>query len=182
MTREQCREAIVEKLKSLDLIEKIEEYSHSVGHCYRCNTQVEPLVSKQWFVKMKDLAQPAIQAVEEGRVEFIPERWNKIYFEWMNNIRDWCISRQIWWGHRVPVFYCQECGHYFADRGLPDHCPKCQGKVVQDEDVLDTWFSSALWPFSTLGWPETTPDLKTFYPTSVLITARYYLFLGCETL
>ena len=176
MTREQCREAMVEKLKNLDLIEKIEDYSHSVGHCYRCNTQVEPLVSKQWFVKMKDLAQPAIKAVEEGRVEFIPERWDKIYFEWMNNIRDWCISRQIWWGHRVPVFYCQECGHYFADRGQPDHCPKCQGQVVQDEDVLDTWFSSALWPFSTLGWPEATSDLKTFYPTSVLITAFDIIF------
>ena len=176
MTREQCREAMVEKLKNLGLIEKIEEYSHSVGHCYRCQTQVEPLVSKQWFVKMKSLAQPAIRAVEEGRVEFVPERWSKIYFEWMNNIRDWCISRQIWWGHRIPVFYCQECGHFFADRGQPDRCPTCGGGVVQDEDVLDTWFSSALWPFSTLGWPEKTPDLEIFYPTSVLITAFDIIF------
>ena len=176
MTREQGREAIVEKLKSLDLIDKIEEYSHSVGHCYRCNTPVEPLVSKQWFVKMKELAQPAIQAVEEGRVEFIPERWSKVYFEWMNNIRDWCISRQIWWGHRIPVFYCQECGYYFADRGQPEYCPQCKGRVIQDEDVLDTWFSSALWPFSTLGWPEVTDDLQTFYPTSVLITAFDIIF------
>ena len=176
MTWEKCREVMVESLKKQGFVEKIEPYTHSVGHCYRCHTQVEPLISKQWFVKMKSLAEPAIRAVEEGRIEFIPERWSTIYFEWMNNIRDWCISRQIWWGHRIPVFYCQNCGHFFADRGKPDKCPECGGKVVQDEDVLDTWFSSSLWPFSTLGWPEKTPDLETFYPTSVLITAFDIIF------
>ncbi len=176
LSREEARERVVEKLKEGRYLEKIEDYYHSVGHCYRCSTVVEPLVSNQWFIRVKDLAQPAIEVVKEKKIEFIPERWEKVYFEWMDNIKDWCISRQLWWGHRIPVFYCQDCDYVFAHRDTPDSCPRCGGAVKQDEDVLDTWFSSALWPFSVFGWPEDTEDLRTFYPTSVLITAFDIIF------
>ena len=176
LSREVAREMVVEALQAEGLLQKIEDYTHAVGHCYRCGTVIEPLVSKQWFVKMKGLAQKAIEAVRNGRVEFVPERWSKVYFEWMENIKDWCISRQIWWGHRIPVFYCEDCGHIFAHREEPKSCPRCGGEVRQDEDVLDTWFSSALWPFSTLGWPEETEDLRTFYPTSLLVTGFDIIF------
>lgn len=176
LSREEARERVVEKLKEEEYLEKIEDYSHSVGHCYRCSTVVEPLVSKQWFVRVKDLAQPAIEVVKQKKIEFVPERWEKVYFEWMENIKDWCISRQLWWGHRIPVFYCQDCGYVFAHRDTPESCPHCGGEVKQDEDVLDTWFSSALWPFSVFGWPEDTEDLRTFYPTSVLITGFDIIF------
>ena len=167
----ECRKAVVEELDKLGLLVKVEDYSHNVGFCYRHgNTPVEPRLSEQWFVKMKTLAEPAIAAVREGRTEFIPERFSKMYYNWMENIRDWCISRQLWWGHRIPVWYCDDCGEMIASREDPECCPKCGGKLRQDEDVLDTWFSSALWPFSTLGWPEETEDLKYFYPTTMLVT------------
>ena len=167
----ECRKAVVEELDKLGLLVKVEDYSHNVGFCYRHgNTPVEPRLSEQWFVKMKTLAEPAIAAVREGRTKFIPERFSKMYYNWMENIRDWCISRQLWWGHRIPVWYCDDCGEMIASREDPECCPKCGGKLRQDEDVLDTWFSSALWPFSTLGWPEETEDLKYFYPTTMLVT------------
>ena len=167
----ECRKAVVEELDKLGLLVKIEDYSHNVGFCYRHgDTPVEPRLSEQWFVKMKTLAEPAIAAVRDGRTKFLPERFSKMYYNWMENIRDWCISRQLWWGHRIPVWYCDDCGEMIASREDPDCCPKCGGKLRQDEDVLDTWFSSALWPFSTLGWPEQTEDLKYFYPTTMLVT------------
>ena len=166
-----CRKAVVEELEKLGLLVKIEDYSHNVGFCYRHgDTPVEPRLSEQWFVKMKTLAEPAIAAVREGRTKFVPERFSKMYYNWMENIRDWCISRQLWWGHRIPVWYCDDCGEMTVSRTDPDKCPKCGGKLHQDEDVLDTWFSSALWPFSTLGWPDQTEDLKYFYPTNMLVT------------
>ncbi len=171
MDRYECRKQIVEDLKGLDLLLKIEEHSHAVGHCQRCHTVVEPLLSKQWFVKMEPLAKPAIEAVKEGKIRFVPERFTKTYLNWVENVRDWCISRQIWWGHRIPVWYCQDCGEVIVSREDPSCCSKCNSeKLVQDPDVLDTWFSSALWPFSTLGWPEKTEDLSYFFPTSVLVT------------
>ncbi len=177
MDRFACREEVIKDLKEEGYLEKIEDYTHSVGHCYRCDTVIEPYVSTQWFVKMKPLAEPGIKVVEEGKIKFYPERWKKVYLNWMYNIKDWCISRQIWWGHRIPVWYCDECGKVFADKGKPERCPKCNStKIHQDEDVLDTWFSSALWPFSTLGWPEDTPDLKYFYPTDVLVTDPGIIF------
>ena len=167
----ECRKAVVEELDKLGLLVKVEDYSHNVGFCYRHgNTPVEPRLSEQWFVKMKTLAEPAIAAVREGKTKFLPERFSKMYYNWMENIRDWCISRQLWWGHRIPVWYCDDCGEMIASREDPECCPKCGGKLRQDEDVLDTWFSSALWPFSTLGWPEQTEDLKYFYPTTMLVT------------
>ena len=167
----ECRKAVVEELDKLGLLVKVEDYSHNVGFCYRHgDTPVEPRLSEQWFVAMKTLAEPAIAAVREGKTKFIPERFSKQYYNWMENIRDWCISRQLWWGHRIPVWYCDECGEMTVSREDPACCPKCGGKLRQDEDVLDTWFSSALWPFSTLGWPEQTEDLKYFYPTSMLVT------------
>ena len=167
----ECRKAVVEELEKLGLLVKIEDYSHNVGFCYRHgDTPVEPRLSEQWFVKMKTLAEPAIAAVREGRTKFVPERFSKMYYNWMENIRDWCISRQLWWGHRIPVWYCDDCGEMIVSREDPTACPKCGGKLRQDEDVLDTWFSSALWPFSTLGWPDNTEDLKYFYPTSMLVT------------
>ncbi|QTE68671.1 valine--tRNA ligase [Clostridiales bacterium] len=167
----ECRKAVVEELEKLGLLVKIEDYSHNVGFCYRHgDTPVEPRLSEQWFVKMKTLAEPAIAAVREGRTKFVPERFSKMYYNWMENIRDWCISRQLWWGHRIPVWYCDNCGEMTVSREDPTACPKCGGKLHQDEDVLDTWFSSALWPFSTLGWPDKTEDLKYFYPTNVLVT------------
>ena len=148
-----------------------------MGQCYRCSTTVEPIVSKQWFVSMKELARPAIDVVKDKTVEFIPERFEKIYFNWLNNIRDWCISRQLWWGHRIPAYYCEDCGEMTVARQMPKSCPKCaSNKIRQDEDVLDTWFSSGLWPFSTLGWPEKTKDLEFFYPTSVLVTGYDIIF------
>ena len=172
-----CRKAVVEELKALGLLVKVEDYTHNVGTCYRCHTTVEPLVSRQWFVKMKPLAEPAIAAVREGRTKFVPERFDKTYFNWMENIRDWCISRQLWWGHRIPAWYCDDCGETIVARETPERCPKCGcERLRQDEDVLDTWFSSALWPFSTLGWPEQTEDLRYFYPTDVLVTGYDIIF------
>ncbi len=176
LDRFKARQQIVDELKSKGLLKKIEPHRHAVGHCYRCDIVVEPYVSTQWFVKIKPLAQAAIEIVEKDGVKFIPEMWKKIYFEWMFNIKDWCISRQLWWGHRIPAYYCS-CGEIIVVKNAPKKCPKCGGdKIRQDEDVLDTWFSSALWPFSTLGWPEETDDLKKFYPTSVLITSWDILF------
>lgn len=177
MDRYEARKAIVEHLKEQGLLVKVEGHKHNVGHCYRCNTVVEPIISKQWFVKMKPLAEPAIQAVRDGRIRFVPERFEKIYFNWMENIKDWCISRQLWWGHRIPAYYCQGCGKTIVSAEAPDKCDEC-GSIdfKQDEDVLDTWFSSALWPFSTLGWPDKTEDLDYFYPTSVLVTGYDIIF------
>ena len=167
MDRFACRELLVKDLVDHGLLEKVEPHFHSVGHCYRCRTMIEPYLSDQWFVNMKQLAQPAIQAVRDGRIQFYPSRWSSVYLDWMEKIRDWCISRQIWWGHRIPVWYCQNCSEMVAARKAPQSCPNCDGQDVrQDEDVLDTWFSSWLWPFSTLGWPEKTPELHYFYPIS----------------
>ncbi len=170
MDRYEARKAIVKDLEEQGFLVKVEPYTHNVGTCQRCHTTVEPRVSKQWFVAMKELAQPAIAAVREGDIRFIPERFDKMYFHWMENIRDWCISRQLWWGHRIPAYYCDDCGEMVVSRTAPEKCPKCGGKMHQDPDTLDTWFSSALWPFSTLGWPEKTEDLAYFYPTSTLVT------------
>ena len=170
MDRYACRKALVKDLEEQGYLVKVVPHDHNVGVCYRCGTVVEPLTSDQWFVKMKPLAKPAIEAVETGDINFVPERFSKNYFNWMNNILDWCISRQLWWGHRIPAFYCDECGEMTVSKEDITVCPKCGGKVHQDPDVLDTWFSSALWPFSTLGWPESTEDLKRYYPTNVLVT------------
>ena len=170
MDRYACRKALVADLEAEGYLVKTEPHDHNVGVCYRCGTTVEPMTSDQWFVKMKPLAAPAIKAVENGSINFVPERFSKNYFNWMNNILDWCISRQLWWGHRIPAFYCDECGEMTVSKTDIDKCPKCGAPVHQDEDVLDTWFSSALWPFSTLGWPEETEDLKRYYPTDVLVT------------
>ncbi len=173
----ECRGKIVEELKELDLLVKIEPLHHNVGHCYRCNHTVEPIVSKQWFVKMQPLADPAIDVVRKKSVKFVPDRFSKIYFNWMENVKDWCISRQLWWGHRIPAYYCDDCGEMTISKEDVKVCPKCGGaKIRQDEDVLDTWFSSALWPFSTLGYPEMTEDLKYFYPTDVLVTGYDIIF------
>jgi len=172
-----CREKIVKDLKSDGLLEKMERYHVPVGHCYRCRTVVEPLISKQWFVAVKALAEPALQAVQDGQTKLIPGGWEKSYYDWMANIRDWCISRQIWWGHRIPAWTCKACGRIIVSREDPNQCPGCGGmELAQETDVLDTWFSSALWPFSTLGWPDQTPELKLFYPTTVLVTAFDILF------
>ena len=177
MDRFECRKKIVDMLKDLGLMEKIEPYKHNVGHCYRCKTVVEPMISKQWFVSMKELAEPAIEAVRSGKTCFVPERFSRTYFNWMENIRDWCISRQLWWGHRIPAYYCEQCGHTHVASQKPEVCCKCGcTELKQDEDVLDTWFSSALWPFSTLGWPEKTKELEYFYPTNVLVTGYDIIF------
>lgn len=177
MDRFECRKKIVDMLKDLGLMEKIEPYKHNVGHCYRCKTVVEPMISKQWFVSMKELAEPAIEAVRSGKTCFVPDRFSRIYFNWMENIRDWCISRQLWWGHRIPAYYCEQCGHTHVASQKPEVCCKCGcTELKQDEDVLDTWFSSALWPFSTLGWPEKTKELEYFYPTNVLVTGYDIIF------
>ena len=173
----ECRKQIVEELKSLGLLEKIEPLHHNVGHCYRCNHTVEPIVSKQWFVKMEPLAKPAIDVVRKKSVRFVPDRFSKIYFNWMENVKDWCISRQLWWGHRIPAYYCQDCGEMMISKEDVKVCTKCgSSNIKQDEDVLDTWFSSALWPFSTLGYPEKTEDLSYFYPTDVLVTGYDIIF------
>ena len=170
MDRYEARKAIVNDLEEEGALVKIEDYSHNVGTCYRCSTTVEPRVSKQWFVKMKPLAGPAIDAVKNDDTQFIPPHFEKTYFHWLENIRDWCISRQLWWGHQIPAFYCDDCGELTVTKDNEAFCPKCGKKMRQDPDTLDTWFSSALWPFSTLGWPEKTPEMEYFYPTSVLVT------------
>ena len=172
-----CRDAIIKDLKAKGLMKKIDPHQHSVGHCYRCRTTVEPNLSKQWFVSTKTLAEKAIKAVKTEQTKIIPENWSKTYFEWMENIRDWCISRQIWWGHQIPAWTCGDCNELVVSEEAPVQCPKCSGEnMVQETDVLDTWFSSALWPFSTMGWPEQTPLLEKYYPTSVLVTAFDILF------
>ena len=178
LDRYEARHRIVGDLKGLGLLEKTEIHQHAVGHCYRCGVVVEPMISKQWFVKMKPLAAPAIEAVKDGRIRFVPERFAKIFLSWMENVRDWCISRQLWWGHRIPIWYCRDCGERVCSKtGAPGACPHCGGgNLEQDPDVLDTWFSSGLWPFSTMGWPEMTDDLAYYYPTSVLVTGRDIIF------
>lgn len=176
MDRYQCRAQIIKDLEACGALLQVDDHHHAVGHCYRCNTVIEPMLSKQWFVRMKPLAKPAIAAAHQGDVNFVPQRFTKIYLNWMENIRDWCISRQLWWGHRIPVYYCQDCDQMVVAKAAPEACPQCDGGMVQDPDVLDTWFSSALWPFSTLGWPDQTDDLKHFYPTSVLVTGRDIIF------
>lgn len=177
MDRYTCRKAVVEALEQDGRLRKVEPYRHSIGHCYRCNEVIEPNLSRQWFVKAKPLAEKAIEAVKTGQTKIIPQTWEKTYFEWMENIRDWCISRQIWWGHQIPAWTCQACGQMIVATDAPESCKGCSSTdLVQETDVLDTWFSSALWPFSTMGWPDKTPLLATFYPTSVLITAFDILF------
>lgn len=168
----EVRPLIVEKLKKIGALVKIEDYNHNVGKCYRCHNVIEPMISDQWFVKMEELAKPAIEAVKNKEIKFVPERFEKNYFHWMENIQDWCISRQLWWGHRIPAYYCEDCGNIEVEITKPEKCSKCGStKLVQDEDTLDTWFSSALWPFSTMGWPEETDDLKNYFPTNTLVTA-----------
>ncbi|MDI6716662.1 MAG: valine--tRNA ligase [Actinomycetota bacterium] len=177
MDRYECREAIVKDLAEQGLLVKIEPMTHSVGHCYRCDTTTEPYLSTQWFMRMKPLAEPAIKVVEDGLISFVPEQWTKTYFDWMYNIRDWCISRQIWWGHRIPAWYCKDCNEVIVAEEEPTSCTKCEStNLEQDSDVLDTWFSSALWPFATLGWPDDTAELRYFYPTSLLVTSHDIIF------
>ena len=177
LDRFEARRRVVDDLEATGALEKVEDYALSLSRCSRSKTIVEPLISKQWFVKTKPLAEKAIRAVESGQIQIIPENWTKTYNEWMYNIRDWCISRQLWWGHRIPAWHCQGCGEIMVSRETPDTCLRCgKHELVQDPDVLDTWFSSGLWPFSTLGWPEKTADLQAFYPTSLLITGFDILF------
>ena len=177
MDRYESREAIVKDLDEGGFLVKVEKHDHNVGTCYRCHSTVEPRVSKQWFVKMDELAGPAIECVKSGKTKFVPERFNKIYYHWMENIRDWCISRQLWWGHRIPAYYCDECGEVTVAKEMPEKCPKCGcTHLHQDEDTLDTWFSSALWPFSTLGWPDKTPELDYYFPTNTLVTGYDIIF------
>ena len=173
----EARKQIVKDLEEGGYLIKVEPIKHNVGTCQRCHTVVEPRISTQWFVKMEPLAKPAIDAVKNGDITFIPDRMEKTYYNWMENIKDWCISRQLWWGHRIPAWYCEDCGETIVAEQDPDTCPKCGGKHLrQDEDTLDTWFSSALWPFSTLGWPDETPELKYFYPTNTLVTGYDIIF------
>ena len=176
MDRYEARKAIVADLEKEGALVKIEDYSHNVGTCYRCHTTIEPRVSKQWFVKMEEIAKPAIEAVRNGDTKFVPPHFDKTYYHWLENIRDWCISRQLWWGHRIPAFYCDDCGEMVVTKENTCTCPKCGKEMRQDPDTLDTWFSSALWPFSTLGWPEKTEELDYFYPTSVLVTGYDIIF------
>ncbi|MFC1573991.1 valine--tRNA ligase [Candidatus Latescibacterota bacterium] len=177
LSREEARERVVQTLTDKNLLVKIEDHNHSVGHCYRCHTVTEPFLSSQWFVRMKDLAEPAVDVVKNGRITFHPERWTKVYLNWMENIRDWCISRQLWWGHRIPVYYCGSCDNVMVSRETVTTCHRCSSTdISRDPDVLDTWFSSWLWPFSTFGWPEETPELKSFYPTNTLSTAPEIIF------
>ncbi len=176
LTISECRKVFVADLEAAGALIKIEPYTHNVGTCYRCHSTIEPMVSKQWFVKIEPLAKPALEAVRSGKIRFIPEMFDKTYYAWMENIHDWCISRQLWWGHRIPAYYCDACGETIVEEEAPACCPHCGGVLRQDEDVLDTWFSSGMWPFSTLGWPEITPELKYFYPTSTLATGRDLIF------
>ncbi|MGN0460220.1 MAG: valine--tRNA ligase, partial [Ruminococcus sp.] len=177
MDRYEAREAIVKDLDEGGFLVRVEKHDHNVGTCYRCHSTVEPRVSMQWFVKMSELAGPAIECVKSGKTKFVPERFDKIYYHWMENIRDWCISRQLWWGHRIPAYYCDECGEVVVAKSAPEKCPKCGcTHLHQDEDTLDTWFSSALWPFSTLGWPEKTPELDYYFPTNTLVTGYDIIF------
>ena len=177
MDRYEARAAIVKELEEMGLLVRIEDYSHNVGTHDRCKTTIEPLIKKQWFVKMDELIKPAVEAVKSGEIKLIPARMEKTYFNWTDNIRDWCISRQLWWGHRIPAYYCEQCGEITVAKGMPETCPKCGcTRLKQDEDTLDTWFSSALWPFSTLGWPEKTEELEYFYPTDVLVTGYDIIF------
>ncbi|MDE5700316.1 MAG: valine--tRNA ligase, partial [Lachnospiraceae bacterium] len=177
MERYEARKAIVEELGSMGLLVKVEDYSHNVGTHDRCKTTIEPLVKQQWFVKMDELIKPAVDAVKNGEIKLIPERMDKTYYNWTDNIKDWCISRQLWWGHRIPAYYCDDCGEIVVAKSMPDSCPKCGCRhFTQDPDTLDTWFSSALWPFSTLGWPDKTEDLDYFYPTDVLVTGYDIIF------
>ena len=177
MDRFECRKKLLDDLEQNNLLIKSEDYVHSIGHCYRCKTIIEPTISLQWFVRIKPLAEPAIRAVKEGKVKIIPKNWEKTYFDWMENIRDWCISRQIWWGHQIPAWYCVSCSNILVEKDTPEKCDKCEGTdLIQETDVLDTWFSSALWPFSTLGWPNKTKELEVFYPTSVMVTGFDILF------
>ena len=188
LDRYEARKRIVEDLKECGALLRVEDYTHNVGTCYRCGTTVEPLTSDQWFVKMKPLAEEAIRVVRDKEVEFVPERFTKTYLNWMENVHDWCISRQLWWGHRIPAFYCDACGEMVVSKEDVTVCPKCGKPMRQEEDVLDTWFSSALWPFSTLGWPDKTPELDYYYPTSTLVTGYDIIFFwvarmifsGCE--
>ncbi len=177
LDRSEARRRVVEDLKTQGLLERVERHTHALGHCQRCHTVIEPLISTQWFVRMKELAEPAIKAIESGEIQFIPERWTKVYFDWMRNIRDWPISRQLWWGHRIPAWYCHDCNAITVARQAPTACSQCRSaNLRQDEDILDTWFSSALWPFSVMGWPEETPELKYFYPTQLLSTGHDIIF------
>ena len=177
LDRYECRKLLVKDLEESGKLVKIQPHVHNVGHCYRCGATVEPIISKQWFVKMEKLARPAIDAVTDKKISFVPERFAKIYYNWMENVKDWCISRQLWWGHRIPVWYCADCGKEICAKTDPHICPECGGKnLAQDEDVLDTWFSSALWPFSTLGFPDDTSDLEYFYPGDVLVTGYDIIF------
>jgi len=177
LDRFECREKVLSKLEKMGLITKIEDYEHAVGHCYRCKTVIEPYLSWQWFVKVTPLAKEAIRVVEEGKIQFIPPNWAKTYFEWMYNIHDWCVSRQLWWGHRIPAWYCQDCDQVIVTMEAPKKCIHCESSALdQEEDVLDTWFSSALWPFATMGWPNDTEDLKTFYPTDLMATGFDIIF------
>jgi len=177
MSREAARKAVLEDLEAAGLLAGIEEHRHAVGRCYRCSTDIEPWLSTQWFVSMKPLAEPAIRAMREGRVRFFPDRWEKVYYHWMENIRDWCVSRQLWWGHRIPAWYCDDCGAMTVEVAAPARCPGCGSSALrQDEDVLDTWFSSWLWPFATFGWPEKTPDLQRFFPSHLLVTGPDIIF------
>ncbi|MBQ2010500.1 MAG: valine--tRNA ligase, partial [Selenomonadaceae bacterium] len=177
MDRYECRKALVKELQEIGALVSIEDHEHAVGHCSRCHSTIEPMISTQWFVKMESLAKPAAEAVKNGDIKFVPERFTKIYCNWLDNIRDWCISRQLWWGHRIPAWYCDDCGETIVSRTDVDVCPKCGGRHLrQDEDVLDTWFSSGLWPFETMGWPDETPELKQFYPTSTLVTGYDIIF------
>ena len=177
MDRYECRKALVKELQEIGALVSIEDHEHAVGHCSRCHSTIEPMISTQWFVKMESLAKPAAEAVKNGDIKFVPERFTKIYCNWLDNIRDWCISRQLWWGHRIPAWYCDDCGGTIVSRTDVEVCPECGGRHLrQDEDVLDTWFSSGLWPFETMGWPDETPELKQFYPTSTLVTGYDIIF------
>ena len=177
MDRYQVRKEIVKDLEDQGLLVKVRDHNHNVGTHDRCDTVVEPLIKPQWFVKMDELIKPAIEAVETGEIEIIPKHFEKVYFNWTDNIRDWCISRQLWWGHRIPAYYCEDCGDIIVSEKTPSKCSKCSStNIRQDEDTLDTWFSSALWPFATLGWPEETEDLDYFYPTDVLVTGYDIIF------
>ena len=177
MGRYEAREAMIKDLDELGLLVKVVPHAHNVGTHDRCKTTVEPMIKQQWFVKMDEMIKPAVKAVKEGEIKLLPERMDKIYFNWTDNIRDWCISRQLWWGHRIPAYYCADCGEFVVARENPGKCPKCGcTHMTQDEDTLDTWFSSALWPFSTLGWPDKTEDLDYFYPNDVLVTGYDIIF------